>query len=252
MFRQLIESTAASQKRRSLALAAALTIHLILVCALLLIPMVAPQILSAQLPKMILLVSPPPPLGTPHATTPAKGKAGPDLIGEPTVLQTPSTIPDSVSPPHLAGVGLLLKNEPIDPLIGFPFGFPGGSSAGLIGSSQGSVASAIPVPVPPRVPLAAHPVRIGGEVQQANLIVQIKPQYPILAKQAGIQGAVVLEAVISRGGTIVNLKVISGHPFLIQGALEAVRQWRYKPTLLNNEPVEVLTTITVNFGLGRI
>ena len=68
-------------------------------------------------------------------------------------------------------------------------------------------------------------------------------------KQARIQGAVVLEAVISKQGTIVNLKVISGHPWLILAALDAVRHWKYKPTLLNDEPVEVVTNITVNFSL---
>ena len=85
--------------------------------------------------------------------------------------------------------------------------------------------------------------------EQASLIRQVRPPYPPLAKQARIQGAVVLEAVISKEGIIINLKVISGHPWLIPSALDAVRQWRYKPTLLNNEPVEVLTNIRVNFSL---
>jgi hypothetical protein len=98
MFSQLIESTTARQKtRRPRALTAALAIHLILVWVLLLFPVVAPQILSAQLSKMILLVPPPPPLGTPDATAPAKGKAGPALIGDPPALQTPSTIPVNFS-----------------------------------------------------------------------------------------------------------------------------------------------------------
>jgi periplasmic protein TonB len=87
-------------------------------------------------------------------------------------------------------------------------------------------------------------------VQQANLIRQVKPPYPPLAKQARIQGAVVLEAVISKQGGVENLRVISGHPLLIQAALDAVKQWKYKPTLLNGEPVEVVTTVTVNFNLS--
>ncbi len=91
---------------------------------------------------------------------------------------------------------------------------------------------------------------MGGNVQQANLIRQVKPPYPHLAKQARIQGAVVLEAVISKQGGVENLRVISGHPLLIQAALDAVKQWKYKPTLLNGEPVEVVTTVTVNFNLS--
>ncbi len=83
-----------------------------------------------------------------------------------------------------------------------------------------------------------------------NLIAEIKPQYPPMAKTARIQGSVVLHAVISKNGTIEQLQVISGHPMLQQSALDAVRQWRYKPYFLNGEPVEVDTTITVNFTLA--
>ena len=78
----------------------------------------------------------------------------------------------------------------------------------------------------------------------------MKPPYPPLVKQARIQGTVVLEAVISKQGSVENLRVISGHPLLIQAALDAVKQWKYKPTLLNGEPVEVVTTVTVNFNLS--
>jgi len=87
-------------------------------------------------------------------------------------------------------------------------------------------------------------------VQSAKLMAQPKPVYPPLARQARIQGTVRLEAEISKDGTIENLKVISGHPLLIQAALDAVKQWRYQPTLLNGVAVEVVTTVDVNFTLG--
>jgi protein TonB len=74
--------------------------------------------------------------------------------------------------------------------------------------------------------------------------------YPPLAKQARIQGVVVLEAIINKQGSVENLRVINGHPLLIQSALDAVKQWKYKPTLLNGEPVEVVTQVTVNFNLS--
>ena len=92
---------------------------------------------------------------------------------------------------------------------------------------------------------------MGGNVQSAKLTAQPKPVYPPLARQARIQGTVRLEADISKDGTIENLKVISGHPLLIQAALDAVKQWRYQPTLLNGVPVEVVTTVDVNFTLGQ-
>jgi protein TonB len=79
---------------------------------------------------------------------------------------------------------------------------------------------------------------------------KVQPDYPPLARQARIQGAVVLQAVISRDGAIENLQVLSGHPMLVQAAVQAVRQWRYRPYVLNGEPVEVETQVTVNFVLG--
>lgn len=86
---------------------------------------------------------------------------------------------------------------------------------------------------------------------QASLINQVKPVYPPLARQARVSGVVILEAVIGKDGSIAEVKVISGHPLLQQAAIDAVSQWKYKPTLLNNEPVEVQTTVTVTFSLGQ-
>jgi protein TonB len=78
----------------------------------------------------------------------------------------------------------------------------------------------------------------------------VLPTYPSLARAARIEGTVVLQAIISKQGTIENLKVVSGHPMLVQAAIDAVREWRYRPYILNNEPVEVETQITVNFSLA--
>jgi len=94
-------------------------------------------------------------------------------------------------------------------------------------------------------------VRIGGIVQAAKILRQVKPIYPPLARQARISGDVRLEAVISREGTVESLQVLSGHQLLIPAAIEAVRQWLYRPTLLNGDPVEVLTQIEVHFKLGE-
>jgi protein TonB len=91
---------------------------------------------------------------------------------------------------------------------------------------------------------------VGGQVQAAKIMNQTRPVYPPLARQARIQGTVRLEAVINKEGVIEELKVISGHPLLIPAAQAAVAQWRYEPTMLNGVPVEVITTIDVNFTLG--
>lgn len=88
---------------------------------------------------------------------------------------------------------------------------------------------------------------IGSEVAQANLINQVKPVYPPLARSARVQGSVVLQVTIDKQGVITNLGVVSGHPLLDEAAVEAVRQWKYRPMLLNGQPIEVVTTVTVNF-----
>ena len=85
---------------------------------------------------------------------------------------------------------------------------------------------------------------------EGNLIYRVQPIYPALAQAGRVQGVVVLRAVISRAGTIENLQVLSGHPLLTNAAIAAVRQWRYRPYVLNGEPVEVETQVTVNFILG--
>src|SRR5207245_2999650 len=111
---------------------------------------------------------------------------------------------------------------------------------GLIRSTRDAVAKA---PPPQRVPVSQG-------VSQALLIRNVQPAYPPLARQARIQGQVVLQAEISKDGSIENLRLISGHPMLAPAAIEAVKQWRYKPYLLNGEPVAVETTVQVNFTLA--
>lgn len=94
-------------------------------------------------------------------------------------------------------------------------------------------------------------IRVGGGVQAANLIKKVAPKYPPEAKQARLQGTVRFNATIGPDGTIQNLEVISGHPMLVAASMDAVRQWVYKPTLLNGNPVTVMTTIDVNFTLTQ-
>ena len=87
-------------------------------------------------------------------------------------------------------------------------------------------------------------------MMEGNLIHRVQPDYPALARQVRVQGTVVLRAMISREGSIENLQVLSGHPMLVRAAVDAVRQWRYRPYVLNGEPVEVETEVTVNFVLS--
>jgi protein TonB len=102
----------------------------------------------------------------------------------------------------------------------------------------------------PVQPTLAHPTPVSQGVMEGALIQKIQPVYPRLAVATRTQGSVVLQAVISRAGEIENLRVVSGSPYLSRAAVEAVRQWRYRPYRLNGEPVEVETQIVVNFTLG--
>jgi TonB family protein len=115
------------------------------------------------------------------------------------------------------------------------------------------VAQQAPLSVPVPITGSAGPlVRVGSNVQQANLISSMKPIYPPLAKQARMQGVVRFDATIGKDGTIQDLKVVSGPPLLIAAAMQAVKQWVYKPTLLNGEPVEVATSIDISFTLADL
>ena len=91
---------------------------------------------------------------------------------------------------------------------------------------------------------------MGGNVEAAKLIREVQPEYPVLARDARIQGVVRLQAVIAKDGTVQDLSLLSGQPLLVPSAMSAVKQWHYKPTYLNGVPVEVLTEVDVKFSLS--
>ena len=124
-------------------------------------------------------------------------------------------------------------------------GVPGGVAGGTVGGVLGGVLSSAPVP---KVTLKR--VRVSQGVSEGLLVRKVQPQYPPLAKEAHIQGSVVLHAVIGKDGKVQQLQVESGHPMLARAAIDAVKKWQYKPYMLNGQPVEIDTTITVNFQLA--
>ena len=101
------------------------------------------------------------------------------------------------------------------------------------------------------MPSVPQRVSVTSTIEAAKLISRVQPVYPVIAIQARIQGNVVLHAIIGRDGQVSELQVLSGHPLLVSAAVDTVRQWRYSPTLLNGQAVEVETTITVSFVLGQ-
>jgi len=128
-------------------------------------------------------------------------------------------------------------------------GMSGGSGNGVAGMSALGLGNPPPV-VQRAAPKPTGPVRVSSGTVAGLAISQPQPTYPAIARAAHVQGTVVLHAIISKQGTIQQLKVVSGPPMLTASAMDAVSRWKYKPYLLNGEPVEVETTINVNFTFG--
>jgi len=215
-------------------------LQILVLVILILIPLIYTDALPRQ-QLMTFLVAPPPPPPPPPppaAAPPVKVvKIQSDL--ENGRLKTPTKIPEKVQ---------MIKEEEAPPVMaggvmgGVPGGVPGGSMGGVIGGIVGSTANLPKVATPQRV-------RVSQGVSTGLLIRKVQPNYPPLAKAARIQGHVLLHAEISKEGTIQNLQLVSGHPMLAPAAIEAVKQWRYRPYLLNGEPVAVETEVDVNFSL---
>ena len=249
MFQQLIASNASKAPRKPLTLVLSVIIHGLLILLLMAVPLVHPETLA----NLQTLIAPPPPLSAPRTTIvkllSSTGKPR-QVTARPNTLFTPNLIPTDTDLSALEPSGVDFDGIP---QVGLPIDdsrASGPFSDGLFLETPRAI-----LPLEPPVSTAKaemHVTRIkrGGEVQHANLVHQVKPTYPPLAKTVRVQGRVVLEAIIDREGRVENLKVLSGHPLLIPAAFEAVQQWRYRPTLLNGQPVEVLTQVTVNFNLG--
>jgi len=227
--------------RRGWITLASFGLQAIAVGALLLLPLLYTQALP-QLQFMVALVAPSGPAAPPptqsHATTTSASNLLPNLriMGISSIPRTIPVVVDEVAPPRSG------------PSI---FTVPGGT---VDGSTDNPVMSAITrapagfVPALRPIP-TAHPPRV-SRMMEGNLIHRVQPDYPLPAKSARIQGEVVLAAIIGKDGSIQNLHVVKGHPILVKAALDAVQQWRYRPYLLNGDPVEVETQVTVNFVLS--
>jgi protein TonB len=243
MFNDLVESSLTKNvTREPWTVAVSVVAQMIFLGILIVIPM----LYTHALPKVPadLIMPLPPPAAAPPAIAPPRNTSEPPMPVPSGILTMPTAVPPNVNmvpesaPPELGGAAT----------IGVQGGTQGGSPNGVINSIVGET-GATPPPAPAPAPTPQR-IRAGGDVQAAKLISQPLPAYPPLARAARVQGNVVLHAIISKDGRVEQLSVISGHPLLIQAALDAVRQWRYQPTLLNNEPVEVDTTITVTFTMG--
>jgi len=245
----LLDSTIGQRKRRTWATGLSFALQIFFIGFLLLLPLWFTDVLPKE-QLVTFLVAPPPPLPPPPpaASTPPAVKVVKVTSNVANGrLRTPSRIPAKVqmikeeddAPPAVATTGGVVG--------GVPGGIPGGQLGGVIGGIISSSSSLAAVPTLPKLVPTVQRVRISAGVTNGRLIYRVEPTYPPVAQEAHIQGAVVLAALIDRGGNVQSLQLVSGHPLLVRAAIDAVKQWRYQPLLVNGQPIEVETTVTVNF-----
>lgn len=245
----LLEASPTRPQRRVGDVLLSVVLHAAVLAAALAVPLYFTQTIDLRRFTETLLVPPPPPPPAPAvAADIAKARPAPQrrfLTGG--KLLAPVVIPNRV---------VILKEEPLalddgmGVAGGVPGGVPGGQMGGVLGGVIGGLSSRTYV-APPSTPQPRAPIRVGGRVKPPRALVQPAPAYPPLAKQTRLQGVVSIDAVIDSEGNVVEMQVISGAPLLIPAALEAVRQWKYEPTYLNDQPIAVQLIVKVTFQLSQ-
>jgi periplasmic protein TonB len=234
----LIESGGKLKTKRGATTLFSFFLQVGIIAFMVLIPLLFTEALpKTQLMTFLVAPPPPPPPPPPPAEVHIVKKVQTDIVNG--QLRTPTKIPKKVE---------MIKEEEAPPPMtsgvvgGVPGGIPGGSMGGVMGGIIGGSA------LIPKV--AVQRIRVSSGVTQGLVIHKVDPVYPAIAKTARVQGTVILQAVIGKDGTIQNLHVVSGHPLLQGAAMDAVKQWRYRPYILNGEPVEVDTQVEVHFTLA--
>lgn len=239
MFEGTLNSSWEIRSRRGLTALTSVALQMLVVALLLVLPLLRPP----GLPSLRQISTPiswgqPLEVPSPARRSPGGPSAIPSRPAE-IVFRAPSRIPKNFQ----------VENDSDSPqLVGAGPAITGSGTGSTVMPNLFSSGSRAILPTE-RAPVHVAPLRI-SEMSEGNLIRKVQPAYPALARSARIQGTVVLQAFISKDGSIENLRLLSGHPMLAPAAIEAVKQWRYRPYILNNEPLEVETQITVNFSLA--
>lgn len=223
-------------------MAAAVTIESAVIAILILIPLFFAEKLSAVRPWVPLAMPAFKPLSEPPRTAAARTAA-------PETLFSSARIFHGMAAPRVVPTGPVVISDDAPASILTAIGTPEKFNAIGAATAIPEIVAPRREPEPVKTAAPSKPVQIGGDVQAAKLVRKIVPAYPEIARRARISGTVRLVGVIAKDGTIEQLQVVSGNPLLIPSALDAVRQWVYRPTLLNGIPVEVIAPIDVIFSL---
>jgi periplasmic protein TonB len=227
-----------------------LTMNFVVLAAPILAGLYFTDTLNLRQFESTFLVAPPPPAPPPPAPSVVTAKAPPTrrVFENAGKLLAPTAIPRNVA--EIKEAPLPGDADGADGILGgVPGGVPGGTMGGVLGGVIGGTGRVAAPPAPKDKSRA--PVRLGGNVRAPRQIHRVEPRYPALARQTHIAGTVVIEAVLDEFGNVVEMKIVSGHPLLLQAALDAVRQWKYEPTYLNDVPVAVQMNINVTFTLSQ-
>jgi periplasmic protein TonB len=236
--------------RRPGSVAFSLFVHLVLAIALIVVPLFLDESLPAPdamiraffVQPVELAPPPPPPPPPPAAVTRrqvrrAQAAPRPELEKEPPRFVAPIEVPEDLPPEEGLSLDMLLG--------GVEGGVEGGVPGGVVGGIVGGLPEAPPPPPPPKI------VRVGGALQAPALLKRVEPEYPLLALQARLKGIVVVEAQVDPHGRVASVRSLRGSPLLAEAAVKAVREWVYKPLLLNGIPTPFLVTVTVTFNLEQ-
>lgn len=239
----MLENSPTKPKGLARDMAFSMTVHSVLLAALLFVPLYLSETIDLQQFNRTLLVTPAPP--APAPPPPPAGAARPPaprrkLAPTANKLVAPRLIPNQIA---------RLVPEPSEPELspgiagGVPGGVPGGQVGGVIGGLSGGDAGS-DVPPPPSVAVPKN-LRVGGNVKAPRLVSRVEPAYPLPLRRARVSGTVVIDAVIDTQGNVVKMRPVSGERLLIPLAMDALRRWKYEPTILNGQayPVELLVTI---------
>ena len=262
-FDDLLDSSTRRTKegRRKLTLPVSIAVHVILLFAIL----VVPYLRYNELPEPALGTvhaffvepagGPPPPPPPPAAPKPAisapKISRPKPMIEAPKFtapIEVPKDVPKDEGVADTSAASAPAAGAAAGEPGGIEGGVPGGVAGGVPGGIVGGVLGGVPKPEPPPPP--DKPVRVGGQIKAPRKVRDQAPAYPEVAKQARVEGVVVLEAVISPEGRVTEVKVLRGSPLLDDAAVSAVKGWVYTPTLLNGVPVPVVMTVTASFKLS--
>ena len=232
-----------------------LLFHGVLIFAVIVVPLLIPQTIPERelLVTLVSPIGPPPPPPPPPVEMPVV--AAPRPVVQPVRPVAPDAL---ISPVIIPKEIAKIVEEPVAPSVGVVGGVPGGVPGGIAGGILGGILSATPTnappaiappppPPPPKAAAPVEPVRVGGMVKEPQVIKMVPPAYPPLASRARVSGTVVLEATLTAQGTVEQIRVVSGHPLLIEAAINCVKQWQYEPTYLNSVPVPVILTAKVHF-----